>query len=116
MGATRAAAVLPAFLTDQLVAIETLGAPACARLVESGHAISSDGGIRMSDTLGVTARAWRRVLSGESEDLSSCEATLDGWCAELLAALSGAPERASEVRRELRRFGVAAFGLLADAA
>jgi hypothetical protein len=65
-----------------------------------------------------TIGAWRAVLKGVSEDLSACGAqTLDRWAAELLATALGLPAgRVEELRRELRRRGVAAFGMLAQAA
>lgn len=112
-GATRAAALLPSFLDGQVV---ELGDALGGALVASGHAAASGSGFVMSESVASTTRAWRALLSGQSEDLSSCEETLDAWCAGLVAALSGTPARANELRRELRRFGVAAFGLLADAA
>ncbi len=112
-GATRAAALLPSFVEGQVVEVgEALG----QALIASGHAAPSAAGVVMSEPGLETARAWRAVLNGVSEDLSGCEQTLDSGCAELLAALSGTPGRANELRRELRRFGVAAFGLLANAA
>jgi len=110
-GATRAAAVLPAFLAGQVVEL-----PETSSVIASGHAVASGSGVVISEGALGAARAWRAVLTGESEDLSGCEETLDSWCAGLLAALCGTPSRANELRRELRRFGVAAFGLLAEAA
>lgn len=115
-GSTRAAAVLPDFVCGRVVEVSALGQALCADLVESGHAIPSGAGIEMSARVGSTARAWRGVLSGQSEDLSACEETLDCWCADVVAALSGAPATSAAIRKELRRFGVAAFGLLVDAA
>jgi hypothetical protein len=115
-GATRAAAVLPDFVSGRVIERSALGESLCVGLIESGHAIHNGAGIEMSDQVGSMARAWCGVLSGQSEDLSACEETLDCWSADLVAALAGAPVRAAEFRKELRRFGVAAFGLLADAA
>jgi len=62
--------------------------------------------------------AFRAMLAGETADLSVCgSATLDTWSADLLTALLEWPAfRAEEVRRDLRRAGIAAFGLLARAA
>lgn len=103
-GATRAAAVLPDFLAGQAVDLP---------IAESSVAVKSERGFVMSDSAARAASAWRAVLNGQSDDLSSCEETLDAWCADVVAALSGTPARSNELRRELRRFGVAAFGLLA---
>jgi hypothetical protein len=105
-GATRAAAGLRALLEEGEVDEATFGD------VMLGGAVAKHGS-RVSLTSGglTTARAWRSVLGGQSDDLSSCESTLDSWCAELLSSLSGKP--AEELRKALRRRGVAAFGLLA---
>ena len=61
------------------------------------------------------ATAWRAILRGESEDFSKCAATLDEWAASALASILSAPQKAAQLRRELRARGVAAFGLI-DAA
>jgi len=99
-GATRAAAALPALLRSGKIE-EPLAAVPLLR----------------SDELHATLAAWRAVLAGTSCDLSACGAsTLDRWAAELLGVVLGAPPaRIEELRRELRRRGVAAFGML-DAA
>jgi hypothetical protein len=63
------------------------------------------------------ALAWQGILRGESEDYSACgNAMLDEWCAALLAQVLGAPARADGLKRDLRRHGVAAFGLVDQAA
>lgn len=63
------------------------------------------------------AAAWCAILRGESEDFSACGASaLDEWCSMLVAAALGEPARADGLRRELRRRGVAAFGLVVEAA
>lgn len=68
-------------------------------------------------TLRTAAAAWRAILRGESEDFSACGAsTLDEWSSMLVAAALGEPARADSLRRELRRRGVAAFGLVVEAA
>ena len=64
-----------------------------------------------------TARAWRAIINGESEDFAACGAKpLDEWASELVARLVSAPGRAAQLRRELRARGIAAFGLVLDAA
>jgi hypothetical protein len=61
--------------------------------------------------------AWQGILRGESEDFTACGgAALDEWAASALARVLGSPSKAESLRRELRGRGVAAFGLLADAA
>ena len=68
-------------------------------------------------SLRTAAAAWQAILRGESEDFSACgAATLDEWCSVLVAAALGEPARADSLRRELRRRGVAAFGLIVEAA
>lgn len=63
------------------------------------------------------AAAWSAILRGESEDFSACGAsTLDEWSSTLIGAALGEPGRADSLRRELRRRGVAAFGLVVEAA
>jgi hypothetical protein len=60
---------------------------------------------------------WQGILRGESDDFDACGAAmLDEWSAALLARVTGNPSRAEGLRRELRLRGVAAFGLVADAA
>jgi hypothetical protein len=61
--------------------------------------------------------AWQGILRGESDDFTACGgAALDEWAAGVLARVLGSPSKAEGIRRDLRGRGVAAFGLLADAA
>jgi hypothetical protein len=63
------------------------------------------------------ALAWQAVLRGENEDFGACGATmLDEWSAALVAIVIGSPSRADAFKRDLRRRGVAAFGLVDQAA
>jgi len=63
------------------------------------------------------ALAWQGILRGESEDFAACgPATLDEWGAAVVATALGAHARAELIKRELRRRGVAAFGLVDRAA
>jgi hypothetical protein len=111
-GQTRAAAALPALLGDGRLHCE-LPAEALETLRKRG--MLEPTGLEATASFRATATAWRDVLCGVKEDLSDCGAsTLDTWSAELLCALSAAPKaRSNEYRRELRKRGVAAFGLLA---
>ncbi|MGD0527840.1 MAG: hypothetical protein ABSE49_22090 [Polyangiaceae bacterium] len=68
-------------------------------------------------TLRAQALAWQGILRGESEDFTACGAgMLDEWCAALVAGVLGQNTRADGLKRELRRRGVAAFGLVEQAA
>jgi hypothetical protein len=74
-------------------------------------------GPRRTEAFTQTVRAWQGVLRGESEDFSMCgAATLDEWSADVLARVLGNAMLAPQLRRELRQRGVAAFGLVAEAA
>jgi hypothetical protein len=71
-------------------------------------------GVDESDDPAPQAVAWRGILRGESEDYEACgAATLDEWAASVVAGVVGGASKADGIRRELRRRGVAAFGLLA---
>ncbi len=112
-GATRAAAVIASLLDEGRLTVGALPEETIEVLRKRG--VLSKSGLGASETFAATARAWREVLRGEKNDLSACGAsTLDAWAAELLCALAAQPAtRAGDHRRELRRRGVAAFGLLA---
>ena len=60
--------------------------------------------------------AWRGALDGAGDLTHIGDSTLDGFCSELLAAISAAPDAVQQIRRDLRARGVAAFGLLDVAA
>ena len=68
-------------------------------------------------TLRAQALAWQGILRGESEDFAACgTGMLDEWSAALIAGVLGQNVRADGLKRELRRRGVAAFGLVEQAA
>jgi hypothetical protein len=68
-------------------------------------------------TLRAQALAWQGILRGESEDFAACgSGMLDEWSAALVAGVLGQNVRADGLKRELRRRGVAAFGLVEQAA
>ena len=77
-------------------------------------------GIRRSSGFTAKVLAWQGILRGESEDFALSDGgalePLDEWAADVLARVLGAPARTDGIRRELRRRGVAAFGLVASAA
>ncbi len=63
------------------------------------------------------AAAWQAILRGDSEDFGACGgSSLDEWSAGAVARAMGEMSRADGLRRELRRRGVAAFGLVIEAA
>ncbi len=117
-GASRIAARLPGFLEEGAMSSEGLAPEVVEALGNRGFAELGGSALRASPACAATCSAWRQVLSGASDDLSACgTSTLDGWAAELLAAALGAPPDAvKKLRRELRRLGVAAFGIIAQAA
>lgn len=85
-------------------------------LSSAGLLTTSGGRIARSQTLTEQVSAWKAVLSGQNDDLSSCGSrTLDEWAAELLVSVLGGRIGFETVRRELRRQGVAAFGVVVAA-
>ncbi len=117
-GATRAAAALPLLLGDADLDDLASDATLCDRLIAAGLAERAGKRLRASAAFAAVAAAWRAVLRGESDDLAACEdSMLDDWAADLLATLLDAPDsRRRELKRELRRSGVAAFGMISVAA
>lgn len=75
-------------------------------LVEAGEGTFREGFARQR-------RAWSAVLRGESDDLEACGgATLDEFATEVVSRALGHPERALELRKEIRSRGIAAFGII----
>ena len=77
-------------------------------------------GFSRSQTFTAKVLAWQGILRGESEDFSLPDGgalePLDEWAADLVARIVGLPGREEGIRRDLRRRGIAAFGLVAEAA
>jgi hypothetical protein len=117
-GSTRAAAAIPGFLGGASTGVEDFDRTAIDRLVAQGLAEQGAAGAIPSTNFRTTIGVWQRVLRGEPADLSECGgAMLDQWTADFVATLLGAPaSRSDDLRRQLRRKGVAAFGMLARAA
>ncbi len=112
-GHARAASALPPLLEGDELDAAALAEDTRARLVAAGVLRASEGSVRLGDAFASTASAWRAVLRGATQDLSICgDSTLDGWSADLLKAFGVGQGTATDVRRELRRRGVAAFGML----
>jgi hypothetical protein len=85
-------------------------------LERNGLASYSPAGIARSEQFTREALAWQDILREKSDDFAACgSAMLDEWASALIAAVLGGAMRADAVRRELRKHGVAAFGLLAAA-
>jgi hypothetical protein len=118
-GLTRAAAAIPACFEGASFAAEAFDKTTRDLLVARGFAQDDGmGGLVPSAGFRTTVGVWRRVLRGEPADLAECGSVmLDEWTAEFVAVLLGASSaRSDDVRRQLRRKGVAAFGMLARAA
>jgi hypothetical protein len=74
-------------------------------------------GIERTEAFARRVLAWQGILRAESEDFEACGPTpLDEWAADIVARVLASPAAAAGLRRELRRGGVAAFGLVAQAA
>jgi hypothetical protein len=110
-GATQVAAELPLILGQGRLRSWALDESAQRALRSRGYLDAE--GDAASAAFRSVADAWRSVLDGSSQDLSACgEKTLDEWGSSLLAGLLGrAPQGAEDLRRALRRAGVAAFGM-----
>jgi hypothetical protein len=113
-GATRAAGAVTSLLVLGRLARDGVDAQLLDALGR-GRILAPGG--HVTPEFAATTAAWRAVLEGTGGDLSGCgNSTLDAWAAELLAAVMNVPRsETNELKRELRRSGVAAFGLLAVA-
>jgi hypothetical protein len=113
-GGESVAAHLPALLGDDDFDASSLPEPVIDALLAGGLLERKADGLARGEAFNRTAGAWRCVLRGVSDDLSACgERALDEWAADLVARLVAAPAKTEQLRRELRRRGVAAFGLVA---
>jgi hypothetical protein len=110
-GASRSAALVPRLLRLEPLPADSLGKDVQLTLQSRGYL---DSGARYSSKYRELCGAWSAVLRGSSQDFAACgTTTLDRFGAELLAALLAVPAtRADELRRELRKAGIAAFGVL----
>lgn len=110
-GATRSAALLPRLLRLEPLPADGLAKDVQLTLQSRGYL---DGNARYSPKYRDLCAAWTAVLRGESQDFAACgTTTLDRFGAELLASLLAVPAtRADELRRDLRKAGIAAFGVL----
>ncbi len=112
-GPAETAAQLEALFHFGTFDADELSPSAQAALFEGKILEPVDGGVRPTEGFTSTSAAWRSILRGEPGDLSACgESTLDTWTADLVARLVASPDKASTIRRDLRRRGIAAFGML----
>lgn len=111
----RTAAALQALLEQGRLTGGALEEAATRLLV--GKRILDTSGRQFTPDFRAAVDAWRGVLEGTASDIAACgDRTLDVWAAELVAAfVSASSAEVADLRRELRRAGVAAFGLLAVA-
>ena len=90
-----------------------LSALARAALLDGNILEATDEGFHATSWFAKTSSAWQSMLRGEGGNLAACgESTLDGFTADLIACLVAKPSMASTIRRDLRRRGIAAFGML----
>lgn len=84
-----------------------------AALLEGNILEATEGGVHATAWFTRTSSAWQSMLRGDGGNLAECgESTLDDWTADLIARLVAKPSMASTIRRDLRRRGIAAFGML----
>jgi hypothetical protein len=85
-------------------------------LVSAGLVSQSTMGFVRSERLTREVVAWQDILREKSDDFAACgSAALDEWASNLVTRVLGGALRPDAVRRDLRKRGVAAFGLLAAA-
>jgi hypothetical protein len=110
-GASRSAALVPRLLRLESLTPDALSKDVLLTLQSRGYL---DGNARYSAKYRDLCGAWTAVLRGSSQDFAACgTTTLDRFGADLLAALLAVPAtRADELRRDLRKAGIAAFGVL----
>ncbi len=110
-GASRSAALLPRLLRLESLSPDAFSKEVLLTLQSRGYL---DSHARYSQKFRDLCGAWSAVLSGSSQDFAACgTTTLDRFGADLLAALLAVPAtRSDELRRELRKAGIAAFGVL----
>jgi len=102
LGATRMDAIEPTTTLDGLLS--------------AGLVSEANTGIVRSERFTREVLAWQDILREKSDDFAACgAATLDEWASNLVARVIGGGCHPDAVRRELRKHGVAAFGLLAAA-
>jgi hypothetical protein len=114
-GATRGAAVIGTLLDGSRVEASALGETLVQQLCSAGIGEQRGEQFWVDGGFAQVACGWKALLSDESADFSSCAETLDDWATRVVGALLPSPVPAKDIRKELRRKGVAAFGMLAAA-
>jgi hypothetical protein len=114
-GATRGAAVVGSLLEGSRVEATTLGETLVQQLCSAGIGEQRGEHFWVASEFAQVASGWKALLCDESADFSSCAETLDDWATRVVGALLPSPAPAKDIRKELRRKGVAAFGMLAAA-
>jgi hypothetical protein len=113
----RALRVLLGLERDANAGFGALAESAVRALIDGGILQRDDTGLARTPRFATMVDAWSGILRGESEDFAPCGTQmLDEWAADLVARFLGSAARGASVRREVRSFGVAAFGLVASAA
>ena len=96
------------------------GDRAAEALLAGGVIATGARGFTRSGPFTARVLAWQGILRGESEDFALPDGgalgPLDEWAADVLARVLGSPARADAIRRDVRRRGVAAFGIVDAAA
>jgi hypothetical protein len=111
----RLAAALPGMVGAARLEVQALDASTVDMLVAAGLLARESGTVTRCESFVANAQAWRATMLGEATELS-VSSMLDEWSAHIVATLAGTPERKEALRRELRGHGIAAFGLIAEAA
>jgi hypothetical protein len=100
-----------ALLVGGLAALE-IDEQLMAALAAAGMIDLTPDGPCANPRFATTVSAWRAVLRGEG-DLALCgEQTLDAWVTDLVCKVASPTPNAASVRRDVRRRGIAAFGMI----
>jgi hypothetical protein len=112
----RVVEALPGMLGAARLDVHRLDASTVDTLVHADLLSRTESGtVARSESLVVNAQAWRATLLGEQSTLA-VSSTLDDWSAYIVSALAAAPEKKEALRRQLRTHGIAAFGMIVEAA
>ncbi len=112
----RVAAILPGMLGAARLDVHALDASTLDGLVAADLlARTESGAVTRSESLVANAHAWRATLLGEETEFS-VSSMLDEWSAHIVSTLAALPEQKEALRRQLRDHGIAAFGMIVEAA
>jgi hypothetical protein len=108
--------ILPGMLGAARLDVQGVDTAMLDRLIAGGLLGRTESGAVIRDaTFLATAQAWRATLLGEQPELS-VSTMLDEWAAHIVATLAASPEKKEVLRRQLRSNGIAAFGMIIEAA